>query len=217
MPGFPKCRRLLTTPFGAIVCDTTAVGVQIPVPSPYLNKEGDGTSVASFTVGMPMVQVVWRETDLPATMKSRSSLTTVVATETNASAHPSVDTAATGLPNGAKVGVAVGVPLGAVIVLMSLAFFVFVRRHRHRMAANTENRHELPDAGTPQQEQYQMHQNGELPAFSPLAEMSSRHTNHFTTAELPGNSRNNRNGSPKYRARPFSQLGASWNMVGTRR
>lgn len=217
MPGFPKCHRLLTTPFGAIVCDTTAVGVQVPVPSPYLNKDGDGTSVASFTVGMPMVQVVWREADLPATMKSEPSSTTAVATETNASALSSVDTAGGGLSDGAKVGIAVGVPLGAVIVLMSIALFVFVRRHRRRRAANTESRHQPPDAGTLQQQQYQIHQNGELPVFPSLAELSAAHNGPFATTELPGNSRSNRNGSPKYRARPFSQLSARWNLVGASR
>ncbi|KAK8074971.1 hypothetical protein PG997_009634 [Apiospora hydei] len=214
MAGFPKCRRLLTTPFGAIVCDATAVGVQIPVPSPYLNKEGAGTSVASFTVGMPMVQVVWRETDLPASMRSRPSSTTTVAMETNATAPKSTDIAAVGLSEGAKVGLAVGASLGAVIVLISIAFFVFVRRHRRRRAANTATKCQPPCSGTLQQQQHRMQQRGELPVFPSLGELSVGRTGPYTTAELPSH---NEKGLPTNRARPSSQPSIKWNLIGSRK
>lgn len=189
MAGYPKCRRLLTTPFGAIMCDATAVGVQIPVPSPFLNKEGAGTSVASFTIGMPMVQVVWKETDWPVTMTSQpSSRPTSVATETNATVK-STDTAAAGLSEGAKVGLAVGASLGAVIVFISITFFIFVRRQRRSRAVNAvEAAWQTSGSGIPHQQtqQYCMQQNGELPAFSSPSELSDGHKGPFTTVELAG-------------------------------
>ncbi|KAK8008767.1 hypothetical protein PG991_011318 [Apiospora marii] len=155
-------------------------------PDPYLNKEGDGTSIAAFTVAMPMMQVVWRETDLPASTQSRPS--SAATPEASESAE---GTAVAGLSEEAKIGIAVGVPLGAIIVLMSIAFFVFVRRHRRRRSANMQSRHQPPDAGTLQQRQYQMHQSEELPAFPPTTELSAGHAGPFTTTALPANSRNN--------------------------
>ncbi|KAK8061294.1 p63 related protein [Apiospora phragmitis] len=195
--------------------DGSRVLPRIPVPSPYLDKEGAGTSVASFTVGMPMVQVVWRETDLPATMHSQpSSTTTTIATETNATAPESTYAAAPGISEGATVRLAVGASLGAVIVLMSIAFFVFVRRHRRRRATSTETRRQPPDSRTLQQQQYWTQQEGELPASSSPGELSLAQTGPYATAELPSH---NGKGFPTNRARHPSQPSIKRNLIDPRK
>ncbi|KAK8851613.1 CRA-b-like protein [Apiospora arundinis] len=205
LSDYPKCRRVLTTPFGAIVCDTSAVGEQIPVPSPYLNKDGAGTAVASFTVGMPMVQVVWKETDLPTTKASQPPSNSAIGTDTTAkSTDTAVATtaAAGGLSEGTLVGLAVGASLGAVIVFMSIAFFIFVWRQRRKKATNTNEAARQPsDIGTPQQ-QYWIQQNGELPADSSTGELSDGNRGPFITAELPGHFERLRP-TKKYRKQSF--------------
>jgi hypothetical protein len=205
----PHCTKIVSsTVFTAAICSpgslTTYTTVSLPhtvvpwtttypIGSPVL-----GYSVVSkYNVQAAMIRLVYQSTDVKFIKESIPGMVNI----TPAGINPATNTASApgnnsdptreqpqqGLSDATKIGVAVGVALGVVIIILSTVLIVFLRRHNKRSEIlleedDQEPQQQLQDTQLPEEEALPReifeldHENG-------LHEMFVKQ---FTTPELEG-------------------------------
>lgn len=120
------------------------------------------TPLTVYADGIPLI---WERSDLPkstSVFQTATSSSTFFPTSTSPPASSMDHSGPSGLTEGAKIGVGVGVPLGA-LAIGAAVFFFFLRRHRKQRMNHTQPSEIYVRPSGP----------AELPSKSPRSELAS--------------------------------------------